>query len=83
MADIVQILRDYQHWMQDGPYGEPSICVSDISADDTFGAAADEIERLRGDLEAATSERYRLLLLIGSAKHALTWAFHTEQTDET
>ena len=52
MADIVEVLRDYQKWMKDGGRGGPSIGIDDINGDETFGAAADEIERLRA-VEAA------------------------------
>lgn len=51
MTDIVQVLRNYQAWMKDGIDGEPSIHLDDINGDETFGEAADEIERLRESLQ--------------------------------
>lgn len=40
MSDLVDMLRDYQRWMQDGLSGAPSIGTDDIDGDETFGKAA-------------------------------------------
>lgn len=55
MGDLVERLRDYERWLTDSGYGTPSIDIDDIGPGETFGPAADEIERLRArvaELEA-------------------------------
>lgn len=56
MSDLIKRLRDYQGWMKDGVHPRdgdacPSICIDDIDGDETFGAAADALERMAWDTD--------------------------------
>lgn len=65
MNDTVKMLRDYQGWMKDGMsrcgISGPSIDIHDIDGDETFGAPADEIERLEA-LNAEMLETFEPLI---------------------
>lgn len=52
--ELVSALLDYQRWMKDAD-GEPSITLSDIDGDETFGAAAQAITTLKA--QAASMEK--------------------------
>jgi hypothetical protein len=49
-VDIICVLRNYYRWLkkdEDRVYSQKTMTVEDIDADETFGEAIKEIERLR------------------------------------
>ena len=72
--DLIELLRNYQRWMKDGPDGRPSIDLGDIDADETFGSAATAIEAL---------ERRALdLTRLGTTPCKFTHCQHITLTDQ-